>query len=58
LSEGFKIRRSALEANVPCITSIEAAFGIAEAIKKVKESDLTIEPLGYYMKILKGGKRG
>ncbi len=55
LSDGFKIRRSALEANVPCITSIEAAFGIAEAIKCVKESNLTIEPLGYYMKILKGG---
>jgi carbamoyl-phosphate synthase large subunit len=56
LSDGFKIRRSALEANVPCITSIEAAFGIAEAIKCVKESNLTIEPLEYYAKILKGGK--
>ena len=58
LSDGFKIRRSALEANVPCITSIEAAFGIAEAIKKIKGSDLTIEPLGHYIKILKGGRHG
>ena len=56
LSDGFKIRRSALEANVPCITSIEAAFGIAEAIKSIKESNLTIEPLGYYVKLLKGGR--
>jgi len=45
-----------LEANVPCITSIEAAFGIAEAIKSVKESSLTIEPLGRYVKTLKGGR--
>ena len=57
LSDGFKIRKSALEANVPCITSIEAAFGIAEAIKSVKENSLTIEPLGSYMKNLKGGRR-
>lgn len=56
LSDGFKIRRSALEANVPCITSIEAAFGIAEAIKSIKESSLTIEPLGHYAKLLKGGR--
>ena len=52
LTDGFKIRRSAMEANVPCITSIEAAFGIAEAIKSVKESELTIEPLEYYTKML------
>ncbi|MCX6775564.1 MAG: carbamoyl-phosphate synthase large subunit [Candidatus Micrarchaeota archaeon] len=58
MTDGFKIRRSAVEANVPCITSIEAAFGIAEAIKSVKENSLTIEPLGYYMRILKGGRCG
>jgi len=56
LSDGFKIRRSALEASVPCITSIEAAFGIAEAIKSIKESSLTTEPLGYYVKLLRGAK--
>jgi carbamoyl-phosphate synthase large subunit len=50
LTDGFKIRRSAIEANVPCITSIEAALGIAEAIKCVKENELTIEPLSYYTK--------
>lgn len=54
LSDGFKIRRSAIEANVPCITSIEAAYGIAEAIKSVKESSLTIEPLGTRLKTLGG----
>ncbi|MCX6776388.1 MAG: carbamoyl-phosphate synthase large subunit, partial [Candidatus Micrarchaeota archaeon] len=58
MTDGFKIRRSAVEANVPCITSIEAAFGIAEAIKSVKENSLTIEPLGYYVKLLKGGRHG
>ena len=55
LTDGFKIRRSAIEANVPCITSIEAAFGIAEAIESVKRNELTIEPLSHYVKKLKGG---
>lgn len=55
LTDGFKIRRAAVEATVPCITNMEAAFGIAEAIKSVKENGLTIEPLSYYTKRV-GGK--
>ena len=56
LTDGFKIRRSAIEANIPCITSIEAAFGIAEAIECVKKNELTIEPLNYYTAKIKGGQ--
>jgi carbamoyl-phosphate synthase large subunit len=55
LSDGFKIRRAAVEANVPCITSLEAALGIAEAIKSVKENGVTIEPLSHYVRRRGGG---
>jgi carbamoyl-phosphate synthase large subunit len=50
LTDGFRIRRSAVEANVPCITSIEAAFGVADAIEHVKGKGMRVEPLSYYTK--------
>jgi len=35
-TDGFKIRRAALENSLPLITNIEAAFGIADALKSAK----------------------
>ncbi|MEM3690808.1 MAG: carbamoyl-phosphate synthase large subunit, partial [Candidatus Micrarchaeia archaeon] len=53
-TDGFRIRRCAIEANVPCITSVEAAFGIADAIGCVKRRGMRVEPLSYYTKRVSG----
>lgn len=55
MTDGFKIRRAAIEANVPCITSIEAVFGIADAIECVRGKGVEVRPLRYYDK-LRGGR--
>ena len=48
LSDGFKIRRAAIETGVPIITTIEAARGIIDAIKARKNADFSVEPLDSY----------
>jgi carbamoyl-phosphate synthase large subunit len=40
-ADGFKIRRKSLELGVPCITTVEAALGICDAIKSAKANSLT-----------------
>jgi carbamoyl-phosphate synthase large subunit len=50
-TDGFKIRRAALERNIPCITSFEAALALAEALAEAKNSELSVQPIsGYYVK--------
>ena len=47
-TDGFKIRRAAIEFNVPVVTTLEAAYGIVEAVKAKKRADFTVKPLTSY----------
>jgi carbamoyl-phosphate synthase large subunit len=49
-TDGFKIRRAAIEANIPCITNIEAALALADAIGAAKVNHLAIMPVDEYGK--------
>ncbi|VVC02994.1 Pyruvate carboxylase subunit A [Candidatus Burarchaeum australiense] len=53
-TDGFKIRRAALENNLPLITSIEAAFGIANALKAAKEKEIEVKSVNERMKEMEG----
>jgi carbamoyl-phosphate synthase large subunit len=52
LTDGFKIRRAAIESNTPCITTLEAAFSLAQALRSAKKNALTLEPIGEYHRML------
>ena len=56
VAEGVRIRRAAIEANVPCITSLEAAFGIADAIESVGKKGIGIESMESYTRRIRGAK--
>jgi carbamoyl-phosphate synthase large subunit len=58
LADGISVRRAALEANVPCITSLEASFGIADAIESVGREGISTESLESYTKRIRGAKHG
>ncbi len=46
---GFSLRRTAMEYNIPCITSLDTVNAILETIKKDKESNIiNIYPLNEY----------
>lgn len=47
-TDGYKIRRAALEHNIPCITSIEAAENLADAIIRAKGQGLKVSELAEY----------
>ena len=47
-TDGYKIRRAALECGIPLVTTIEAAHGIVQAIRARKSAELTVEPMSYY----------
>ncbi|MDE1798308.1 MAG: carbamoyl-phosphate synthase large subunit, partial [Candidatus Micrarchaeota archaeon] len=49
-SDGFAIRRAALEANVPCITNFEAAEALVGALKSAKEGQGMPRCLEHYWK--------
>ncbi|VVB66762.1 Pyruvate carboxylase subunit A [Candidatus Gugararchaeum adminiculabundum] len=49
-TDGYKIRRACLENDIPCITTLEAAFGLIEALKKVNAKELTVQPVSAYWK--------
>ena len=49
-SDGFAIRRAALEANVPCITNFEAAEALAEALEAAKKGEVAPKCLQEYWK--------
>jgi carbamoyl-phosphate synthase large subunit len=38
-TDGFKIRRAAIEQGIPCITNINTAFELLRAVKKLKAQD-------------------
>jgi carbamoyl-phosphate synthase large subunit len=49
-SDGFKIRRAALENNVPLVTNIEAAFGIARALKAAQGREMGVTSVNEHVK--------
>ncbi|MEM3373196.1 MAG: carbamoyl-phosphate synthase large subunit [Candidatus Anstonellales archaeon] len=44
-SDGFKIRRAAIERNIPCITRIELAINLFNSLSKIKIKDISINEL-------------
>ncbi|MBI4399227.1 ATP-grasp domain-containing protein, partial [Candidatus Micrarchaeota archaeon] len=48
-TDGFKIRRASLENNIPCITNIEAAVDLLEALKSARKS-IEVESLNSFTK--------
>jgi carbamoyl-phosphate synthase large subunit len=49
-SDGFAIRRAALEANVPCITNFEAAEALVDALQSAKAGEVVPRALERYWK--------
>ncbi|MDD5317614.1 MAG: carbamoyl-phosphate synthase large subunit, partial [Candidatus ainarchaeum sp.] len=47
-TDGFKIRRAAIESGVPVITTLEAARGIISAVNAKKNAEFTVQPLSSY----------
>jgi carbamoyl-phosphate synthase large subunit len=52
--DGFQIRRAAVERGIPCITSIDTARAIVEAMVKASDA-FTTQPLGDYRKRVQVG---
>ncbi len=44
-SDGGKIRAAAVQAGVPCLTTLEAATAAVKAIEALREEDMQVEPL-------------
>ncbi|MDE2039334.1 MAG: carbamoyl-phosphate synthase large subunit [Elusimicrobia bacterium] len=51
-SDGYAIRRTALELNVPCITNIHSCQAAVHAIAAAREARLTVKPLQEYYRQL------
>jgi carbamoyl-phosphate synthase large subunit len=45
--DGFQIRRAAVEKGIPCITSIDTAKAVVEAMRSANEA-YTVQPLPMY----------
>jgi carbamoyl-phosphate synthase large subunit len=45
-TDGFKIRRAAIEKGIPCLTNMNTAFELLKALKKLKDEPLEVRTLG------------
>ncbi len=45
-TDGFKIRRAAVEKGIPCLTNMNTAFELLKALKKLKDEPLEVHALG------------
>jgi carbamoyl-phosphate synthase large subunit len=52
--DGFQIRRAAVEKGISCITSIDTARAVVEAMKQASGA-YTVQPLPYYRQRLTAG---
>ncbi len=52
-TDGFKIRRAAIENSIPLITSLEAAFGIADALKSARGRAIDVKSINERIKEIK-----
>jgi len=48
-TDGFKIRRSSILMNIPCITNINTAFELLKAISETRKHDLEIRAFDEYI---------
>jgi carbamoyl-phosphate synthase large subunit len=53
ITDGYLIRRRAIDSNIPLITNIQIARAVVDAIGKYKLEDLPIEPWSTYVKFKK-----
>jgi carbamoyl-phosphate synthase large subunit len=44
-SDGGKIRAAAVQAGVPCLTTLEAATAAVKAIEALREEEIQVQPL-------------
>jgi carbamoyl-phosphate synthase large subunit len=51
-TDGYAIRRAAIEANIPCITNFEAAEALIDAMLEIKNENLEIKKLSDYWEII------
>jgi carbamoyl-phosphate synthase large subunit len=51
-TDGYAIRRTALELNIPCITNLRSAQAAVNAIAVLREKPLAVKPLQDYYKEL------
>jgi carbamoyl-phosphate synthase large subunit len=51
-ADGYMIRRTALELNIPCITNIHSCQAAMHAIAAVRESTISVKPIQDYYKQL------
>jgi carbamoyl-phosphate synthase large subunit len=54
LRDGFQIRRAAAEANLPCLTSLDTARALVEALRE--GSDYAVLPVGEYRRDAPGDR--
>ncbi len=50
-TDGFAIRRATIEANIPCITSFEAAQALIDALEQSKKESLSVNDLSWFWNI-------
>ncbi len=47
-TDGFKMRRSCIQMNIPCITNISTAFELLKAIDELRTQQLEVKPFDKY----------
>ena len=47
--DGFQIRRSAVEFNIPCMTSLDTCRGLLEVIERCQAEDVKVKALQEYV---------
>jgi carbamoyl-phosphate synthase large subunit len=47
-TDGFKIRRASIEKGIPCITNLETAIQLLNALKQLRDKELNIEEFREY----------
>jgi carbamoyl-phosphate synthase large subunit len=56
VSDSFAIRRTALDKQVPYVTTIRAAYAVAKAIDALKKERIGVKPLQLYHRKVRGSK--
>ncbi len=54
IRDGFQIRRAAVEANIPCLTSLDTARALVEALRD--ETGYSVLPVGEYRRETRGNQ--
>lgn len=49
-TDGFKMRRSSIQSNIPCITNISTAYELLKAMNELRKKELEVRPADEYGK--------